>query len=57
MIREISIGKDESILEEDFTEGLGRLSFDHPAGTFALTPASNILIKAIIQNKEIFINF
>jgi len=53
MIREIRTGRDESILEAASTDGLGRLSFYHPVGTFALTPASHILMNAIIQNKAL----
>jgi predicted RNA methylase len=44
---------DESILEETFTDGLGRLSFYHPADTFSLTPASYVLINAIIKNRDL----
>lgn len=53
MITEIRTGNDESVLDEESMRGLGRLSFYHPIGTFSLTPASNILIEAIIQNKDI----
>jgi len=52
MIREIRTGNDVSILEEELTGGLGRLTFHHPVGTFSLTPASNILIEAIAKNQE-----
>lgn len=52
MIREIRTGNDVSFLDEGFTKGLGRLSFHHPPGTFSLTPASNILIDAIIKNQD-----
>ncbi len=51
MIREIRTGTDESVLDETSTGGLGRLVFHHPAGTFALTPASHILLNAIVQNQ------
>lgn len=53
MIQKIYTGSDESILEETFTKGLGKLKFCHPVGTFCLTPASNILLKAIVENQEI----
>jgi|GEM_PF-229875 [ribosomal protein S5]-alanine N-acetyltransferase len=43
----------ETILEKEFTNGLGRISLKHPMGTFSLTPASYILIEAITNNKEI----
>lgn len=52
MKQELNIGKDETILEEEFTNGLGRLVFYHPVGTFALSPASHIMLKAISQNKD-----
>jgi methylase of polypeptide subunit release factors len=45
------MGAEETILDEDSTGGLGRLVFHHPAGTFALTPASHILLNAIVQNQ------
>lgn len=51
MIREIRTGADESVLDEELTGGLGRLVFHHPAGTFALTPASHILLSAIVQHQ------
>ncbi len=54
MIREIRTGKEESVLEEEVTRGLGRISFYHPVGTFSLTPASNVLINAIIDNQKRF---
>ena len=53
MIREIRTGSDSSFLGEECTKGLGRLSFQHPAGTFSLTPASHILIDAIIRNQDL----
>jgi methylase of polypeptide subunit release factors len=52
MIREIRTGSDRSILGEELTNGLGSVSFEHPSGTFALTPASYILIEAIINHAE-----
>lgn len=53
MIREIWTGNGESVIEAESTKGLGRLSFCHPVGTFSLTPASNILIDAIINNQSL----
>lgn len=52
MIREIRTGEDVSILNNDYTKGLGQIQFCHPVGTFALTPASNILINAIINKQD-----
>lgn len=54
MTKKINTDADESILEEASTKGLGRLSFSHPKNTFALTPASHILIDAIIHHQELF---
>jgi methylase of polypeptide subunit release factors len=51
MILEINIGAEESVLDETSTGGLGSLVFRHPAGTFALTPASRILLTAIVDNQ------
>lgn len=51
MIREIDIGEDKSVLDETSTGGLGSFVFHHPDGTFALTPASRILLTAIAQNQ------
>ena len=53
MIRERYTGIDKSILSNDFTQGLGELTFHHPKGTFSLTPASNILFEAIINSSNI----
>ena len=53
MIQEIDTGSDESIIDEKFTNRLGKLKFYHPIGTFSLTPASKILLRAIAENKEI----
>jgi hypothetical protein len=53
MIREINTGKDYSIFDEGTTNGLGKLKLYHPTGTFGLTPASHILIKAIIDNQNL----
>ncbi len=53
MIREIRTGSDETILEKEDTNGLGRVILSHPIGTFSLTPASYILMEAIGKNKDI----
>jgi 16S rRNA G1207 methylase RsmC len=53
MISEIRTGGDYSYLNEEITKGLGDLKFYHPQGTFSLTPASNILLKAIIDNQKL----
>ncbi len=53
MIREINTGRDVSVLDRELTGGLGRFTFYHPVGTFSLTPASNILIEAIIRNQKL----
>lgn len=53
MIREINLGSTESVLEESTTKGLGRIRLFHPAGTFAITPASNILFRAIIDYADL----
>lgn len=52
MKQELNLGKEESILNEDFTNGLGRLAFYHPYGTFPLTPASHIMLKAMSLHKN-----
>jgi hypothetical protein len=51
--QKIHTDNEESILEALYTNGLGRLTFRHPYGTFALTPASMILLKAIADNKDL----
>jgi methylase of polypeptide subunit release factors len=53
MIREIRTGGDFSIFKEETTNGLGKVKLYHPKGTFGLTPASNILIKAIMDNQNL----
>lgn len=53
MIREINTGSEVSVLDEEMTGGHGRFTFYHPVGTFSLTPASNILIEAIIKNQKL----
>lgn len=52
MINEIWSGSDISILNGDSTKGLRQLKFHHPVGTFSLTPASKILLDAIINNQD-----
>ena len=52
MIREINYGKDATVLNERFAKGLGEISFYHPVGTFALTPASYVIIDAIINHQN-----
>ncbi|MCE5189716.1 MAG: class I SAM-dependent methyltransferase [Eubacteriales bacterium] len=52
MIREIDTGNTESVLDETLTRGLGSLCFFHPAGTFSVTPASDILFRAIVEKKD-----
>ena len=53
MIREIDTGSDETALEASLTNGLGELKFYHPAGTFSITPASSILLRAIAENQQL----
>jgi methylase of polypeptide subunit release factors len=47
------MGANESALDETSTGGLGSFVFHHPEGTFALTPASQILLNAIVQKQAI----
>ncbi len=49
----IDIDSEKSTLDEAYTQGLGRLEFYHPAGTFSLTPASEILLRAIVDNRAL----
>lgn len=42
-----------SVLSESDTRGLGRQEFQHPAGTFALTPASLISLTAIVSHQHL----
>lgn len=44
---------DETVLPEAVSAGLGTLRFLHPAGTFALTPASRIALEAIGQHQAL----
>lgn len=53
MIQEIYTGSDESTLEASLTNGLGELRFYHPIGTFSITPASSILLRAIAENQQL----
>jgi len=43
-----------SVLGEDLTQGLGPIEIHHPAGTFALTPASLTAVEAICRNRDRF---
>jgi methylase of polypeptide subunit release factors len=43
---------DVTVLDETRTRGLGRLEFIHPKGTFALSPASHILLEAIAAHQD-----
>jgi hypothetical protein len=45
------MGANKSALNETSTGGLGSFVFHHPEGTFALTPASQILMNAIVQEQ------
>jgi ribosomal protein L11 methylase PrmA len=54
MIREIKTGADYSVFSREMTNGLGEIIFYHEAGTFGLTPASNILIQAIFTKQRLF---
>jgi hypothetical protein len=49
-----NISENISFLDDKTTLGLGAMKFFQPPGTFALTPASFILIRAIIENKSFF---
>jgi 16S rRNA G966 N2-methylase RsmD len=40
-------------IQEKFTNGLGKFVFQHPEGSFALTPASINALQAIYQNQEL----
>ncbi|MEN8907468.1 MAG: methyltransferase [Clostridiales bacterium] len=40
------------LLDNELTNGLGNIKLSQPDGTFKLTPASYILIKAIVNNKN-----
>jgi hypothetical protein len=42
-----------TVLDERDTYGLGRISLMHPPGTFALTPASHISVRAVAQNQKL----
>lgn len=45
--------KNETILTQDITNGLGEIVIRHPEGTFALTPASIISIRALCLNQKL----
>ncbi|MCU0857815.1 MAG: hypothetical protein MUC65_05355, partial [Pontiellaceae bacterium] len=36
-----------TMIDEKYTNGLGRFDFQHHEGSFALTPASKIALKAV----------
>jgi len=42
-----------TIIEEKYTNGLGKFVFQHHEGSFALTPASMITLEAIYQNQNL----
>ena len=42
-----------TIIEEKNTKGLGRFVFQHPEGSFALTPASMITLEAVFQHQAL----
>ena len=52
MIRENFSGSAVTVFGDGETGGLGRLTLYHPPGTFGLTPASRILIKAIAARRD-----
>jgi methylase of polypeptide subunit release factors len=41
------------MIDEKYTNGLGRFVFQHHEGSFALTPASKIALEAIYQNQHL----
>ncbi|MBT4504192.1 MAG: methyltransferase [Gemmatimonadetes bacterium] len=44
---------DRTILDDDATCGMGELHITHPTGTFAITPASRVAIRAIGANRQL----
>jgi SAM-dependent methyltransferase len=42
-----------TIIEAKYTNGLGKFIFQHPEGSFALTPASMITLEAVFQNQAL----
>jgi hypothetical protein len=52
MIRERNTGSEVTVLEDAETRGLGNITFYHPRGTFALSPASHILLEAIAAHQD-----
>jgi methylase of polypeptide subunit release factors len=42
-----------TMIDEKYTNGLGRFVFQHHEGSFALTPASKIALKAVYQNQHL----
>ena len=53
MIREYNDGTEWTALDDADTGGLGSLTLHHPAGTFGLTPASRVLMAAIVNNQDV----
>jgi len=43
---------DQTLLDDEATCGLGEFCISHPPGTFAITPASRIAIRAIGTNRQ-----
>ncbi len=44
---------DLTVLHEPFMRGMGEIRIAHPAGTFAITPASLISLEAIANNQQL----
>jgi hypothetical protein len=44
---------DHTVLHEPFMRGLGEVRIAHPAGTFAITPASLISLEGIVNNQHL----
>src|SRR3977135_1513131 len=42
-----------TVLHEPFGRGMGEIRIAHPAGTFAITPASLISLEGIANNQEL----
>jgi hypothetical protein len=47
---DIKSNNNKSIINIDLSTGKHQVTLNHPTGTFALTPASNTIIQAIIKN-------
>lgn len=52
-VLEVMCVNGESLLRSAATAGLGELRFLHPAGTFALTPASLVSLQAIVDHQRL----